>query len=305
MNTCYASTTADWRAWLARNCRSEKEVWLVIYHSGSGTPSPRYHEAIEHALCYGWIDSHAGKHDADSSILRFTPRKPRSTWSRVNRERAAKMTARGLMTEHGQALIDLAKATGTWQVVSDADSSSIPSDLKDLLDRNEAARQNFHNFPPSAKRLILEWIAKAKRPDTRQRRIERTVELAAVNVRARPLTSPYHSVVHYVLVAAWASAHCAVIETLVRQDVGAPVGPAVILAAFGAVKRGQLPIYLPQRGWIGGFTAEDLAHVPVGRRVGELPGGAEEVVDHDSVAVLSLEPERRPHIRHRAGRDGL
>jgi len=126
MNTFSASTTGDWRAWLARNCRSEKEVWLVVHHSRSGTPGPRYHEAVEQALCYGWIDSQARKHDADSCILRFTPRKPRSTWSRVNRDRAARMTELGLMTEHGQALIDLAKATGTWQVVSDAHSPVIP-----------------------------------------------------------------------------------------------------------------------------------------------------------------------------------
>ena len=136
MNTFSASTTEDWRAWLARNCRSQKEVWLVIHHSGSGAPGPRYHEAIEQALCYGWIDSHARKHDADSWILRFTPRKPRSTWSRVNRDRAAKMTEQGLMTEHGQTLIDLAKATGTWQAVSGPDSSVIPL-MQELLDRNE------------------------------------------------------------------------------------------------------------------------------------------------------------------------
>ena len=146
MNTFSASTTGDWRAWLARNCRSEKEVWLVVHHSGSGTPGPRYHEAIEQALCYGWIDSQARKHDADSCILRFTPRTPRSAWSRVNRDRAAKMTEQGLMTEHGQALIDLAKADGTWQVVSDAHSSAIPPDLQELLDRKETARRNFHNF---------------------------------------------------------------------------------------------------------------------------------------------------------------
>jgi uncharacterized protein YdeI (YjbR/CyaY-like superfamily) len=89
VTTLFASTTADWRAWLAQNCRSEKEVWLVIHHKDSGTPSVRYHEAIEHALCYGWIDSHARRHDADSPRLRFTPRNPRSTWSRVNRQRAA------------------------------------------------------------------------------------------------------------------------------------------------------------------------------------------------------------------------
>jgi uncharacterized protein YdeI (YjbR/CyaY-like superfamily) len=185
VNTFFASTTADWRAWLAQNCQSEKEVWLIIYHKNSGTPSVRYHEAIEHALCYGWIDSQASKRDADSSHLRFTPRNPHSTWSRVNRQRAAKMIKLGLMTEHGQALIDLARAKGTWQVLPDAESSVIPDDLQELLNRNEAAGKNFQNFPPSSKRLILEWVATPKRSDTRQRRINQTVRLAAVNIRAK------------------------------------------------------------------------------------------------------------------------
>jgi uncharacterized protein YdeI (YjbR/CyaY-like superfamily) len=184
VTTFYARTPTDWRAWLAQNCQSEKEVWLVIHHKGSGTPSVRYHEAIEHALCYGWIDSHARKRDPDSSQLRFTPRNPRSTWSRVNRQRAAKMIELGLMTEHGQAMIEHALATGTWQVLPDDEGSAMPDDLRELLDRNEAARAYFQGFPPSSKRLILEWIATAKRPETRQRRIAQTVDLAAVNIRA-------------------------------------------------------------------------------------------------------------------------
>jgi uncharacterized protein YdeI (YjbR/CyaY-like superfamily) len=139
----------------------------------------RCHEAIEHALCFGWIDSHARKRDADSSQLRLTPRNRRS---RVNRDRAARMAELGLMTEHGQALIDPAKANGTWQVVSDAEA--VPADLRELLDRNEAAGVNFEKFPPSSKRLILEWVATAKKPDTRRRRIARTVESAAMNIRA-------------------------------------------------------------------------------------------------------------------------
>ena len=117
MNTFTASTTDDWRGWLARNGQTEKEVWLVIHHARSGKPGPRYGEAVEHALCYGWIDSLQRKHDADSCVLRFTPRNPRSTWSRANRDRAAKMTEQRLMTEHGQALIDLAMLTGRWQPV--------------------------------------------------------------------------------------------------------------------------------------------------------------------------------------------
>jgi uncharacterized protein YdeI (YjbR/CyaY-like superfamily) len=184
MSTFSAGTPAGWRAWLASHHRSETEVWLIIHHTGSGTQSVRYHEAIEHALCFGWIDSQARKRDATSSELRFTPRTPRGTWSRVNRERAARMIELGLMTEHGQALIELAKANGTWQVLPDADSLAIPDDLRESLEENKAADEHFQNFPPSSKRLILEWVAKAKRPATRRRRIERTVGLAAAGIRA-------------------------------------------------------------------------------------------------------------------------
>jgi uncharacterized protein YdeI (YjbR/CyaY-like superfamily) len=114
MNTVRASTSGDWRAWLAQHGQAEKEVWLVIHHKGSATPSVRYHEAIEHALCYGWIDSHARKRDADSFVLRFTPRNPKSNWSRVNCQRATRMIEQGLMTDSGQVLIDLARASGKW-----------------------------------------------------------------------------------------------------------------------------------------------------------------------------------------------
>lgn len=94
------------------------------------------------------------------------------------------MIEQGLMTERGQALIELATAKGTWEVVADGERWAVPDDLRALLDRNDAARTNFESFPPSSKRLILEWIVTAKHADTRERRINRTVELAAVNVRA-------------------------------------------------------------------------------------------------------------------------
>jgi uncharacterized protein YdeI (YjbR/CyaY-like superfamily) len=185
MITVAARTATDWRAWLAEHGQSATEIWLVIHNKASGVPSVRYHESIEHALCYGWIDSHARKHDAGSVRLRFTPRRARSTWSAVNRERAARMISQGLMTEPGQAMIDLAKRTGTWQPLPDSAGSTIPDDLRTLLSGNPIAQGNFDGFPPSAKRLILEWIATAKRPETRQRRLERTVTLAAENLRAR------------------------------------------------------------------------------------------------------------------------
>jgi len=176
-----ASSAEVWRAWLSEHSASETEAWLVIHHKDSGVPSIRIHEAMEQALCFGWIDGLHRKHDAHSSRLRFTPRSPRSTWSAVNRERATRMIEQGLMTERGRAMVDLAKTTGTWQVVA---NDTVPADLQVLLDANATAAANFEKFPPSSKRLTLEWIGTAKKPETRQRRIDQTVELAALNVRA-------------------------------------------------------------------------------------------------------------------------
>lgn len=177
------SDVAQWRDWLTRHAQSEKEIWLVVEHKDSDAPSPRYHEAIEQALCFGWIDGLHRKHTDHSSRLRFSPRRTRSSWSAVNRERAERMIEQGLMTERGQALIDLAKAAGTWQVVP-GDVSAVPDDLRDALRSNDPAREHFDAFPPSSRRLILEWIVTAKKPETRRRRIDRTVELAAVGIRA-------------------------------------------------------------------------------------------------------------------------
>lgn len=181
VETCSAE---DWRAWLTRNCRSATEVWLVLRHYDSGTPGLRYQEAVEQALCFGWIDGLHRRCGAGSSQLRFTPRTTRSRWSQLNRQRAAKMTELGLMTEHGRAAIEQAKAAGTWQLVPDEQSRAIPDDLQEQLDGNDTARANFESFPPSSRRLILEWIAIAKRPDTRRRRIDQAVSLAALNIRA-------------------------------------------------------------------------------------------------------------------------
>jgi uncharacterized protein YdeI (YjbR/CyaY-like superfamily) len=114
MPTLDVTGAAGWRDWLARHGRSEREVWLVVRRAGSPDPGVGYAEAIEHALCFGWIDSQARKRDAGSFHLRFSPRTARSRWSRVNRARAAAMTDRGLMTADGLAAIERARAAGTW-----------------------------------------------------------------------------------------------------------------------------------------------------------------------------------------------
>ncbi len=112
-----AETRLEWREWLAENCQTKKVVCLVIHNKKSTTKSINYAESIEEALCYGWIDSKANKRDEGSFYLQFTPRKPKSNWSKPNVERVSRMVAEGLMTEHGQKLIDIAKENGRWPEV--------------------------------------------------------------------------------------------------------------------------------------------------------------------------------------------
>lgn len=179
-----APSNKEWRAWLAQNGAKKDAVFLIIYHKDSPTPSIGYKESIEHALCYGWIDSKAIKRDAESFYLTFTKRNPKSKWSTVNKERAAQMTAGGLMRSEGRAMIDLAKETGTWDALETAGNAVIPDDLQKAFDANPAALEHFDKFPPSSKRLILEWILNAKRPETREKRIAQSVEMASRNERA-------------------------------------------------------------------------------------------------------------------------
>jgi uncharacterized protein YdeI (YjbR/CyaY-like superfamily) len=111
----YAKTRSDWRQWLEENSQTEKSVWLILYHKKSKVQSVSTSEAMEEALCFGWIDSLAKKRDHESFYLTFTPRNPKSKWSKINRERTERLTEEGLMTEHGQKLIDIAKKTERWE----------------------------------------------------------------------------------------------------------------------------------------------------------------------------------------------
>jgi uncharacterized protein YdeI (YjbR/CyaY-like superfamily) len=182
--TFYASTRKQWRTWLMKNSDKEKHVWLLICHKNSKTPSVYYEEAVEEALCFGWIDSTPKKNDHESRYQYFAPRKPTSTWSKLNRERAEKLIANGQMMPSGQATIDLARKTGRWIALEEIQSRVIPHDLQKAFDRNKTAFKNFSAFPPSSKKIILGWIAMAKTDVTRKKRIKETIEQAAKNIRA-------------------------------------------------------------------------------------------------------------------------
>jgi uncharacterized protein YdeI (YjbR/CyaY-like superfamily) len=143
-----------------------------------------YDEAVEEALCFGWIDSTPNKMNEEMSKQYYAPRNPKSNWSKLNKTRVAKLLELGLITDAGMKMIDLAKKTGTWDALNDVDNLVIPEDLQTALQSMQNAETNFNAFPASTKRGVLEWILNARTPDTRSKRILETATLAAQNIRA-------------------------------------------------------------------------------------------------------------------------
>ncbi len=177
-------TRKVWRNWLAKNYAKSSGVWFVFFKKHTGKPRVSYDEAVEEALCFGWIDSLARAFDEDRSRLLFTPRKPKSVWSQPNKERVAKLLANGAMTDIGLAKIEAAKQDGSWNTLDASDKLEIPDELAKAFRRNHAAQKNFDGFTPSVKKAILYWLNSAKRDETRAARIVKIVTMAANNKRA-------------------------------------------------------------------------------------------------------------------------
>lgn len=170
----------DWRAWLEKNHGSQDEVWLVYYKKHTAKPTIPYDDAVEEALCFGWIDSIVRRIDDQRYMQKYTPRRKGSMWSVPNKRRALKMIRQGRMTPAGKAKIDEAKNNGKWQsAVSLRDAPSIPADLKRALAAHKKARQGFDRLSASLQNRYIWWINSAKKEATRHRRIQQTVELAA------------------------------------------------------------------------------------------------------------------------------
>ncbi|MEO8611186.1 MAG: YdeI/OmpD-associated family protein [Chloroflexota bacterium] len=182
--TFYAKDREEWRAWLLQNHNTSAGIRLIYYKKGSGKPRVAYEEAVEEALCFGWIDSVTNVIDDERYMQLFSPRKPKSPWSKVNKVRIEKMVAQGLMTDAGLQKIESAKADGSWSSYDGVDDLQVPDDLAQALAANETANQYFHAFSNSSKKIILWWITSAKRPETRQKRITETVKLAEQNIKA-------------------------------------------------------------------------------------------------------------------------
>ena len=182
-NSIHPKSRAEWRQWLEQNHTRAQGVWLISFKKGAGKPRLEYDDAVEEALCVGWIDSKPGKLDDERSMLWFAPRKPGAGWSRLNKERIERMSQAGLMAPAGLAKVDAAKQDGSWSALDAVEALEIPTDLAEALAAHPTAAQHFDAFPRSIKRGILEWIAAAKRPETRAKRIEETAGLAAENIR--------------------------------------------------------------------------------------------------------------------------
>lgn len=187
-NSFQPESLAEWRAWLMENHARPQGVWLITYKKGSGKPRIDYGESVEEALCFGWVDSKANKLDEERSMLWFAPRKPRTGWSRSNKERVERLISDGRMMPPGLAKIEAAKADGSWNKLDAVEALEVPPDLADALAGVPNAAANFAAFPRSARRGILEWIVQAKTPETRAKRIEETARLAGENVRANQWT---------------------------------------------------------------------------------------------------------------------
>ncbi|MDV8076438.1 YdeI/OmpD-associated family protein [Rhodococcus sp. IEGM 1370] len=181
----HAETRAQWRTWLADNHSSTRGVWLCSWRNTLDRSRCVYPDAVEEAICFGWIDSTSSILDDERSLQMFTPRRPKSQWTRLNRKRAADMEDRGLMTDAGRHAIAAAKSNGWWTIADQVEDLLEPPALATELDRDPRARSNWDGFPPSARKQMLWWIVSAVREDTRVGRITQVVAEAAAGRRAR------------------------------------------------------------------------------------------------------------------------
>ena len=173
-----ARSRKTWRAWLAKHHKRSTGVWLVFPKKASGLPTVSYNDAVEEALCFGWIDGLMNPIDQTYYKQMFTPRKPKSAWAPSNKQRVERLIEQGLMTPAGLAAIDTAKANGSWDRLSAAASLVVPPELKKAIDASEKARKHWPQFTDSQRRHFLYFLATAKREETRAKRIAQIVSMA-------------------------------------------------------------------------------------------------------------------------------
>ena len=180
---------AGWREWLIANHASSKGVYLVSWRRPTGRTSVPYEDAVEEALCVGWVDATGRTLDDERAIQWFAPRRPKIGGARSNKERVARLEAAGLMLPAGLAAIEEAKRNGMWTLLDDVENLVVPDDLAAALGTYPPAAENWDGFPKSARRTMLAWVVQARRPETRADRIARIADAASRNERAYPPSS--------------------------------------------------------------------------------------------------------------------
>ena len=181
----HAESRLQVRSWFEANHDRERGMWLCSWRTPVDRPRCPYPEAVEEAICFGWIDSTITKLDEERGLQLYTPRKGKSSWTRLNRRRAAEMETAGLMTDAGRRAIEVAQGNGWWTILDSVEDLIEPPDLTVALDAVPAARTTWDGFPASPRKQMLFWIISAARPETRAKRIETIVAKAAVGERAQ------------------------------------------------------------------------------------------------------------------------
>jgi uncharacterized protein YdeI (YjbR/CyaY-like superfamily) len=180
VETFFAEDQRAWRGWLEEHHAARNEVWLVLFKKHVERQCVSLEEAVEEALCFGWIDGKLKRVDDERHILRFCPRKPNSIWSESNKRRVRQLIESGRMTPAGLALVDEAKRNGQWDRAAERENiDDLPPDLEQALAADGTARAAFARLAPSHKKAYLLWVAEARRPETRARRIAEVVKRVA------------------------------------------------------------------------------------------------------------------------------
>ncbi len=181
----YPASPHEWRHWLKENHISKQSVWLVYYKKKSGMPTISWSEAVDEALCFGWIDSKAKPVDEEKYIQFFSKRKAGSTWSKVNKEKVKKLIAAELMTQAGSESIERAKQIGSWTILDDVEELIIPKDLEKEFKTKPGSKNFFLSLSKSVKKAMLQWLVLAKQQETRQKRISELAELASQKLKPK------------------------------------------------------------------------------------------------------------------------
>lgn len=181
VDTFYPANKKEWRQWLQKNHSDKQSIWVVMYKKDSGIPTITWSDAVDEAICFGWIDSTKRPIDHEKSIQYFSKRKPTSTWSKINKAKVERLISEGLMTQTGLDSIETAKQNGSWNMLDDVEDLVIPQDLEKAFKKHKLLEAYYMNLSRSAKKMTLHRLAMAKLSETREKRINEMIELAQKN----------------------------------------------------------------------------------------------------------------------------